>query len=89
MKETKDTAANKTEAAKPESAKTVTIFLPREGIGDALEGCLNGVNFRIPTERSVEVPARIAALIRESRRTILEGSRAVQAYQALGGKQLG
>ena len=77
-------------AKKPEmKGETVTIWLPAEGIGDALEGCLNGVNFRIPTEQSVEVPARIAALIKESRKALLDSSRAVQAYQDLGGRKIG
>ena len=91
----KDETMQKTEqperkAEQPEAkAETVTIWLPREGIGDALEGCLNGVNFRIPTEQNVEVPKRIAALIQESRRTLSLSSRAMQAYQTLGGRKLG
>ena len=78
-----------TQVLSEKKGETVLIWLPREGIGDALEGCLNGVNFRIPTEQSVEVPVRIAALIRESRRTLLAGSRAVEAYQDLGGRKIG
>ena len=74
---------------KTAEAKTVTIWLPKDGVGAALEVCLNGVNFRIPTERTVEVPARVAAVIKESRRTLLQGSGAVQAYQDVGGRKIG
>ena len=82
MKETKE---QRTKTAEP----TVTVYLPGDGIGPYLEGALNGVNFRIPTDMPVEVPARIAAVLKESRRTLLEGGRAVEAFQSLGGRKIG
>ena len=69
--------------------ETIRLILPQAGNGPFVEGALNGVNFRIPTEQSVEVPARIAALIKESRKALLDSSRAVQAYQDLGGRKIG
>ena len=68
---------------------TVSVFVPNDGTGAYLEGALNGVNFRIPTDTLVEVPAHIAAILKESRRTLLQGSRAVQAYKDCGGRKLG
>ena len=89
MKETKNESFEKQEQTAVKKPETVTIYLPRDGIGDALEGCLNGVNFRIPTEQSVEVPKRIAALIKDSFKQLKESDRAVQSYQTLGGRKLG
>ena len=89
MKETKKEAVQKETAAAEQKAETVTVYLPREGIGDALEGCYNGVNFRIPTEQSVQVPKRIAALIKDSRRQLKDSGCAVQSYRTLGGRKLG
>ena len=87
MKEKKE--LKNTESVEEIKEETVTIWLPGEGVGAYLEGCLNGVNFRIPTDRTVEVPLRIAALIKESRQSLLEGDRAVAAYKDLGGRKLG
>ena len=67
----------------------VSIYLPDDGVGAYLEGAVNGVNFRIPTETVVEVPAHIAAVLKESRRTLLEGGRAVEAFKTAGGRKLG
>jgi hypothetical protein len=80
----------KTEAAaerKPE--ETVSVYVPAEGIGPFLEGALNGVNFRIPTDTVVEVPKRIARILSESRRELMTGARAAQAYTAAGGRKIG
>ena len=71
------------------SEKTVSVYIPSEGTGAYLEGALNGVNFRIPTDTLVSVPERIARVIAESRRTLLEGARAAEAYGQAGGRKLG
>ena len=67
----------------------VAVYVPSEGTGPYLEGALNGVNFRIPTDTVVELPRRIANVIAESRRGIAEGSRAVEAYAGTGGRKIG
>ena len=82
-KESKKTMTN--EPKEP----TVSIYLPGEGIGPFLEGAINGVAFRIPTDKVVEVPKRIAAVIRESRSALQEGARAVSAYRDVGGRKIG
>lgn len=72
-----------------EQEELVSVFIPSEGTGAFLEGALNGVNFRIPTDTPVTVPKRIARVIAESRRTLLESSRAAQSYEQAGGRKLG
>ena len=72
-----------------EPETTVSVYIPSDGTGAFLEGALNGVNFRIPTDTPVTVPKRIARVIAESRRTLLEGSRAAEAYEQAGGRKLG
>ena len=75
--------------AKPENEELVTVYLPSDGRGAFLEGALNGVNFRIPTDQLVSIPRRIARVIAESRKELLAGSRATEAYSAVGGRKLG
>ncbi len=82
-KENQNTAANE---AKEE---IVSICLSADGIGPFLEGAINGVVFRIPTGKVVDVPKRIAALIRESRSALEEGADAVSAYRNAGGRRIG
>lgn len=81
----KETNRTKQEAAKG----TVTVYLPREGNGPFVEGAINGVNFRIPTETAVEVPLRIAKLLRQSRQELADGESAVAAYSAASGRKIG
>ena len=69
--------------------ETVSVFLPSEGVGPFVEGALNGVNFRIPTDTVVAVPRRIARILSESRRELLRGARAAEAYTVTGGRRLG
>ena len=69
--------------------ETIRMILPEAGNGPFVEGALNGVNFRIPTDKLVEVPRRIAKVIAESRRGIPEGSRAVEAFTEVGGRKIG
>ena len=68
---------------------SVSVYIPSEGTGAFLEGALNGVSFRIPTDTVVEVPRRIARVIAESRRTLLDGSRAAEAFEKAGGRKIG
>lgn len=67
---------------------TVSVFLPEEGNGAFVEGAVNGVNFRIRTGIVVEVPSHIADVLAESRKGLLQGSEAVRAFAAAGGKKL-
>jgi hypothetical protein len=69
--------------------EVVSVYLPSEGIGPFLEGALNGVNFRIPTGTMVEVPKRIARILQESRRELMTGARAAEAYTMTGGRKIG
>ena len=82
----KQTASAKTGA---ERKRTVTVYIPSDGTGAFLEGALNGVSFRIPTDTAVEIPENIAAVIAESRRTVKESARAVEAFAKNGGSRIG
>ena len=73
----------------PFMGKAHIAYLPSDGKGAYLEGALNGVNFRIPTDQLVTVPRRIMRVIAESRKELLAGSRATEAYSAVGGRKLG
>ena len=84
---TKKAAAAQKTAAAPE--RTVTVCIPSDGTGRYLEGARNGVNFRIPTDRAVEVPEAIACVIAESRRELRDGLHAVEAFRKNGGRKLG
>ena len=79
----------KEQTTQKQTEALVSIYVPAEGVGAFLEGALNGVNFRIPTDKLVEVPRRIAKVIAESRRGIPEGSRAVEAFTDVGGRKIG
>jgi hypothetical protein len=72
-----------------ETEARVSVYIPSEGTGAFLEGAVNGVTFRIPTDTVVELPRRIADVIAESRRGILAGSRDVEAYLGTGGRRIG
>ena len=77
---------------KPASAieePKVSVYIPAEGNGAFLEGALNGVNFRIPTDRVVQVPERIARILRESRKGLTDGERTVKAFAENGGRKIG
>lgn len=79
----------KTEPVPTGNEELVSVYLPSEGTGAFLEGALNGVNFRIPTDTVVSIPRRIARVIAESRRTLLDGSRAAEAFTETGGRKIG
>lgn len=76
-------------AMQTEAEALVSVYVPSDGTGPYLEGALNGVSFRIPTDRVVELPRRIADVVAESRRGIAAGSRSVEAYSAAGGRRIG
>ena len=86
MKQIEKTAPCPTGA---EKEATVSVYVPSDGTGAFLEGALNGVNFRIPTDTVVEVPQRIADVIAESRRGIRAGSSDVEAFMSAGGRRIG
>ena len=67
----------------------VSVYIPSDGNGAFLEGALNGVNFRIPTDTVVEIPKRIARVIAESLRQIPAARSAVEAYTGVGGRKIG
>jgi hypothetical protein len=68
--------------------ETASVYIPSDGIGPFLEGAHNGVNFRIPTGRIVEVPERIAEILIESRRGLREDGDAAP-FEAAGGRRIG
>ena len=72
----------------PAAERTVRMLLPEEGNGSHIDGCINGVNFRIRTGVPVDVPERIALLLEESRREMARSSRGVSAYTVSGGKRI-
>ncbi len=68
--------------------ETITIILPEAGNGPFVEGALNGVNFRIPTGVSVQVPLRIYRVLEESRRTDPFSRQWMSGFTATGGQKL-
>lgn len=85
MENKKKTAPN----ARTDGDTPVSVYIPSDGTGAFLEGALNGVTFRIPTDTVVEVPKRIAKVIAESRRQIPEGRSAVESFSGVGGRKIG
>lgn len=84
MNQTKQTVT-----AASDGETLVSVYIPSEGTGAYLEGALNGVNFRVPTDKVVEIPSRIARVIAESRREMREGKRALEAFSEVGGRRIG
>lgn len=72
-----------------ETEARVSVYVPSEGTGAFLEGALNGVTFRIPTDTVVELPQRIADVIAESRRGMRASRRDVEAFTGAGGRRIG
>ncbi len=70
-----------------QTVATVSIWIPAEGVGPYLEGAYNGVNFRVPTGRVVEVPGYIAEILFESRRELTGGDAA--PFGTAGGRRIG
>lgn len=77
------------ETPKEAQEPTVSVFIPAESNGAFLEGALNGVNFRIPTDRIVEIPERIARIVKESRKGLTDAAEAVAAFAESGGRKIG
>ena len=82
---TKKTTPEKTDGR----TEMVTVYIPSDGTGAFLEGAVNGVSFRVPTDRAVEVPRYIADVIAESRKEIRKGANAVEAFVKNGGRRIG
>lgn len=74
---------------KPDKKKTLPVYAPSALWGRYLEGSVNGVNFRIPTDRTVEVSEAIARVLADSQSAILQGEAAVAAYRRQGGCRIG
>lgn len=69
--------------------KLMPIYAPSALWGRYLEGSINGVNFRIPTDRTVQVSEAIARVVEESQQNLLAGERAVAGYRSQGGCRIG
>ena len=67
----------------------VLVLLPGDKGEGYVEGAVNGVNFRIPTGRAVEIPAHILRVLEQSRQELLQGERRTEVYASRDGKKLG
>lgn len=65
------------------------IYAPSALWGRYLEGSVNGVNFRIPTDRTVYVSEVIAQLVEDSQRNLTAGATAVADYRTQSGCRIG
>lgn len=65
------------------------IYAPSALWGRYLEGSVNGVNFRIPTDRTVYVSEVIAQLVEDSQRNLTAGATAVADYRTQMGCRIG
>lgn len=72
-----------------EQEKLMPTYAPSALWGRYLEGSINGVNFRIPTDRTVQVSEAIARVVEESQQNLLAGERAVAGYRSQGGCRIG
>jgi len=70
----------------PEAA---TIYIPAEGNGDYVEGCLNGKNFRVKTGVLAKVPRYIARIIEESGKARQMSEHMSALFVKPGGKKVG
>ena len=68
--------------------ETIRMILPEAGNGPYVEGAINGVNFRIPTGVSVEVPLRIFRVLEESRQESCAAEQWINGFTAIGGQKL-
>ena len=66
----------------------IRVILPEAENGPYVEGALNGVNFRIPTGVLVEVPARIWAVLEQSRQGDPAYEQWMKGFTAAGGRKL-
>ena len=66
----------------------IRLILPAAGNGPFVEGAINGVNFRIPTEVPVDVPLRIYRVLEDSRRTNPVEAQWMNGFTATGGQKL-
>ena len=66
----------------------IRLILPAAGNGPFVEGAINGVNFRIPTEVPVDVPMRIYRVLEDSHRTDPVEEQWMNGFTATGGQKL-
>ena len=67
----------------------VPVYVIGEGNSAFVEGALNGVNFRLPTNRIVEVPEEIALILEESRKGLIDSEYALESFSRNGGRKIG
>ena len=67
----------------------VPVYVIGDGTGAFVEGALNGVNFRLPTNRIVEVPEAIARILEESRKGLTDSEYALESFSRNGGRKIG
>jgi len=72
-----------------QEAVSAVIYIPTEGNGDYVEGCLNGKNFRVKTGVLAEVPRYIARIIEESGKARRMSERMSASFVRPGGKKVG
>ena len=72
-----------------DSESCITIYIPAEGNGDFVDGCLNGKNFRIKTGVMVEVPPYIARILTTSNHAQRMSERMAAGFAGSGGKKVG
>ena len=68
--------------------ETIRMILPEAGNGPYVEGALNGVNFRIPTGVTVDVPLRIYRVLEASRQVDPAYAQWMEGFTATGGRKL-
>ncbi|MCL2695268.1 MAG: hypothetical protein FWE69_02965 [Clostridiales bacterium] len=76
-------------STKETKSKTVTIYIPEQGNGAYVDGCLNGKNFRVKTGVMVEVPLYIARILEGAKRAKRMSERGVASFVTPGGKKVG
>lgn len=65
------------------------VYAPSALWGKHLEGSVNGVNFRLPTDKTVYVSPAIAKVVEESQHSLLFDPRLVAGYKGQGGCRIG
>lgn len=59
----------------------VSVYIIPDGKEEYIEGCLNGHNWRIPTDKQVTIPTSINEIIMQSRRVIRESKAAMTDFE--------
>ena len=79
----------RTNTMSTKETKKITIYIPTEGNGDYVDGCLNGKNFRVKTGVMAEVPLHIARILEEAGRATRMSQGMAAAFTSPGGKKVG